>query len=126
MWVGTDTFLSLQSFSQLIAVNLEYDGIKERSKVLTSTGWKLFAFGVGMFHISLHSERNWDLHCKPPYSVQMQKKTRTRKKPRTCSGFVVHKLKFVFVSILRMSSFLWFRRSLHWCSMVKNLSFKHK
>ena len=48
-----------------------------------------------------------DLLCKSPYSVQMREKILTRKKLRTrtlftqWSGFVVHKLKFVFVSTLR-------------------------
>ena len=48
-----------------------------------------------------------DLLCKAPYSVQMCEKKCTRKKLQTrtlstqWSGFVVHKLKFVFVSTLR-------------------------
>ena len=48
-----------------------------------------------------------NLLCKSPYSVQMREKIRTRKKlqARTLftqwSGFVVHKIKFVFMSILR-------------------------
>ena len=48
-----------------------------------------------------------NLLCKSPYSVQMREKIRTKKKLqiRTLftlwSGFVLHKIKFVFMSTLR-------------------------
>ena len=72
------SFMSSQSFSQLLTINLQYNGIKITKQC-----------------------------SEPPYSVQMREKIRTRKELRTqtlstkWSGLVVQKLKFVFVSTLR-------------------------
>ena len=50
-----------------------------------------------------------DLLCNSPYSVQLREKDCTRKKPQ---------IWIIFAQ--RPGSFLWFRRSFPWCSMIKS------
>ena len=99
----------------------------------TSTARKVFAFGVGLARITPNSDWIRGLTLS---SLHIQskcgKKTCTRKNLPTrtlstqWSGFVVHKLKSVFVSKLDVSSFLWFSMLLPWCSVINNFSFKNK
>ena len=49
------------------------------------------------------------LLCNSPYSVQLREKDCTRKKPQIWILFAQ-----------RPGSFLWFRRSFPWCSMIKS------
>ena len=103
--------MSSQSFSQLITVNLQYNGIeitKQCSDVncvksICIQGWSgpcLVTFCVTTGTCSAN------LHTQPRCG-----KSRTRKKLQTQalstqrSSFVVHKLKFVFVSTLRVHFF---------------------
>ena len=57
--------------------------VYKRSKVLRSTAWVVFAFGL-VWPLLRHIQSGYgDLLCKSLYSVQMREKIRTIKNPNT-------------------------------------------
>ena len=117
--VGTTSFLVSclhnHTANLLIAVNLQYNGIKITKQSSDISYMKSVPISVSLARIMqlvwsvlchILSEYG-DLLCKSPYPVKILEKFHTREKLRTWtlstqwSGYVVHKLKFVFASTLR-------------------------
>ena len=117
--VGTTSFLVSclhnHTANLLIAVNLQYNGIKITKQSSDINYMKSVPISVSLARIMqlvwsvlchILSEYG-DLLCKSPYPVKILEKFHTREKLRTWtlstqwSGYVVHKLKFVFASTLR-------------------------
>ena len=103
-WVGTTTFISSQSFSQLLTVNLQYSGIKKTNQCsdvnfvesVCILGW--FGPYYATFWVNT---RTYSL------SLHIQSKSRKKFAPEKSSGhghfpqsFAVYKLNFVFVFTL--------------------------
>ena len=106
MWVGAISFMFSQSCSQLITVNLQYDSIKITEQCsgincmnsIRIQGWSDPHYVT--FWVNTYSARY-------SYSVKTREKIRTKEILWTralltqWSGYVVHEIKFVFVSTLR-------------------------
>ena len=106
MWVGAISFMSSQSCSQLITVNLQYNSIKITEQCsgincmnsIRIQGWSDPHYVT--FWVNTYSARY-------PYTVKTREKIRTKEILRTralltqWSSHVVHEIKFVFVSTLR-------------------------
>ena len=101
-------FMFSQSLSQLITVNLQYNGIKLKKqssdvncvKSVCIWSWPgpyyaTFCVNMGTYFASL------DIQSKCGKKVRTEKKLRRRTLFTQWSGFVVHKLKFYFMSTLR-------------------------
>ena len=129
-WVGTTTFISSQSFSQLLTVNLQYSGIKKTNQCsdvnfvesVCILGW--FGPYYATFWVNT---RTYSL------SLHIQSKSRKKFAPEKSSGHGHFPQVLQFISLtlflclhLQISSVLWFIRSFLWCSMVNSFSFKHK
>ena len=133
MWVGTISFMSSQSLSQLITVNLQHNGIKIMKqcsdiscvKSIRILGWSgshyaTFWVNAGTYSESLHNqskcgkkflpEKSYE-HGHFPYSGQVLQ---------------IISLNLLLCLHLEISSFLWFRRLFPWCSIINSFSFKHK
>ena len=91
MGAGTAGLMSSQWFSQPITANLQCNSIRIKCSLYFYT------------------------FCPMWENIHTRKRLRTRILPMQRSGVVVHKLKFVFVSTLEISSFLRFRRSFPLC-----------
>ena len=133
MWVGTNSFMSSQSFSKLITVNLQYNSIKITKqcsdvncvKSIRIRGWSgphfaIFWVNTGTCSVNLHTQ------------PRCGKKSRTRKNsehrhfPHSGQVLWFISLNLFLCLHLEISSFLWFRRLFPWCSMINSFSFKHK
>ena len=125
--------MSSQSFSHLITVNLQYNGIKITKqcfdvncvKSVYVPGWSgpyfaTFPLNMGTYSVSLHIQSKCGKKFAPGKSSE--------------HGHFSHSgqvLWFISLNLflclhLGISSFLWFRRSFPWCSMINSFSFKHK
>ena len=91
MWARTAGLMSSQWFSHPITANLQCNSIWIKCSLYFCT------------------------FCPMWENIHIRKRLRTGILPTQRSGVVVHKLKFVFVSTLELSSFLRFRRSFPLC-----------
>ena len=112
-WVGTTSFMSSQSYCELVIVNLQCNGIqitKQWSDVNCVISIPIWSWSgpyyttslvkVGTYSVSLNTMLN-SIQSKCGKKFRTRKKLRTRTLSTQWSGFVVHKFKFAVVSTLR-------------------------
>ena len=126
--------MSSQSFSQLITVNLQYNGIKITKqcsdvncvKSVCIRSWPgpyyaTFCVNMGTYSESLHIQSKCG---KKKFAPEKSSEHGHFSHSGQVLWFI--SLNFILCLHFEISSFLWFRRSFPWCSMINSFSFKHK